>query len=208
MIQAATPYDTTITQTEAFDGEEENVVARSLDQWVERLLEKYPDQKATWSVVGPETTEDAPPAAKSEHFERMLTVLRAGMLQEIASLKAGNGHQATEPVFDASAWTCDEEGNLVTPENNGHDANGNGHTGNGNAPAVLVLEQLLQEDLTSWNNEETIEKLLRELWVKQQLAGGLPPDFIDSVYRDMNTDSLLLALESSLASGDGEPSSV
>jgi len=208
MIQAATPYDTTITQTEAFDGEEENVVARSLDQWVERLLEKYPDQKATWSVVSPETTEDAPPAAKSEHFERMLTVLRAGMLQEIASLKAGNGHQATEPVFDASAWTCDEEGNLVTPENNGHDANGNGHTGNGNAPAVLVLEQLLQEDLTSWNNEETIEKLLRELWVKQQLAGGLPPDFIDSVYRDMNTDSLLLALESSLASGDGEPSSV
>ncbi|HEY0607058.1 MAG TPA: FtsK/SpoIIIE domain-containing protein [Herpetosiphonaceae bacterium] len=201
MIQIASPYEDSASHEGSFDGEDESQVVLALDRWVARLLEKYPDQKAAWSIAKEATSaQEGSPRVKSGQLPRMAAVLRAGMLQEIARLKEGNGH-APEDILDTSSYVLDEDGNLVAVE--GDTSAGNGHPGNGNGHPALVLEQLLLEDPGSWNDEETIVKLLRELWVRQQRAAGLPAEFIDSLYRDMDTESLLHALEGAFSTDDG-----
>jgi len=98
MIQVATPYDGMgITMTSANGDEpedEEEKVAQALDIWVERIVAKYPDQKAAWSGKvagdGDGRTQPATPQ-QSEKLTRLMSLLQKGMQKELESLEAGNG---------------------------------------------------------------------------------------------------------------------
>jgi hypothetical protein len=98
MIQVATPYDgmgITITSANGDEPEDdEEKVAQALDIWVERIVAKYPDQKAAWSGQvageGDGRTQAATPQ-QSEKLTRMMTLLRKGMQKELQSLEADNG---------------------------------------------------------------------------------------------------------------------
>ena len=97
MIQAATPYDgmgIKITSTNGGEPEdEEEKVAQALDMWVERILAKYPDQKAAWAsaIDGDGRTKPATTPQQSEKLTRLMSLLQKGMQKELERLEAGNG---------------------------------------------------------------------------------------------------------------------
>jgi len=204
MIQIATPYELAGAE-DIDDDEEERGNAQALDRWIEQLAAKYPEQRAQWTAVDELPTSDKPAAARSEQYDRMLALLRKGMLHELSYLKAGgvqangngeaaagdeNGDLPEGGVEDAQAYVVDEDGNLVEVEaDSGHV---NGH-------ASLVLEQLLQLELDDWNDEETIKNLLGELWKNQQRASGVPNEVVGTLYGTMDLDSILLSLEGEYA---------
>lgn len=72
------------------------------------------------------------------------------------------------------------------------------HLKQGNGQETLITEQVVQGGPDSWQNEETVVKLLGELWVKQQVEMGLPKEVVEMMLTSMDHDSLLFALEDSL----------
>ncbi|MCB0198032.1 MAG: hypothetical protein KDJ65_39180, partial [Anaerolineae bacterium] len=111
MIQVASPYEGMgIDMTGDFDEQAEKV-AQALDKWVARLVEKYPDQRASWS----EATLAVVPtngstAQQSEKAQRMMALLKRGMLKEIEHLKEnganGSGDLVTAKLIqlDTNQW--------------------------------------------------------------------------------------------------------
>ncbi|MBA3470713.1 MAG: NACHT domain-containing protein, partial [Herpetosiphonaceae bacterium] len=76
----------------------------------------------------------------------------------------------------------------------------NGHgTEDGAGAATLITEQLIGIDMVGWSNEDLLGKLLKELWLKEQLASGLPKEVIDALAGVLDGDSLLLELDSLLS---------
>ena len=46
--------------------------------------------------------------------------------------------------------------------------------------------------------------LLKEMWKKGKRASGLPDDMVDMLFGDMDDESILLDIEASLPSAEGE----
>ena len=68
----------------------------------------------------------------------------------------------------------------------------------GNGSGDLVTVKLVQLDVTSWNNEEKLMALLKELWVSQKRASGLTDDMIEMTLNVMDDESILLDVEAAL----------
>ncbi len=62
----------------------------------------------------------------------------------------------------------------------------------------LVAAKLVQLDMASWNNEEKLMALLREMWVNQKRASGLPEDMIKLTLDVMDDESILLDVAAAL----------
>ncbi len=69
------------------------------------------------------------------------------------------------------------------------------HLKQGNGQDLLITERLVQAGPDSWQSEESVVKLLGELWVKQQVEMGLPKEVVEMMLSSMDRDSLLFALE-------------
>jgi hypothetical protein len=93
MIQVASPYEGLgLTATAGNLEDDEGKVAAALDLWVEQILAKYPDQRATWSdqTTAEVRTQTIAPQ-QSKKLMRMLSLLQQGMRKEMERLKEGNG---------------------------------------------------------------------------------------------------------------------
>jgi len=73
----------------------------------------------------------------------------------------------------------------------------------GNGAGKAVVAKFLQLGPGSWNNEQTLMDLLKEVWVKEKKASGLPEEVIQVTFSVMDDESILLDLEASLPT-DGE----
>ncbi|MBV9789710.1 MAG: hypothetical protein JOZ51_16095, partial [Chloroflexi bacterium] len=74
---------------------------------------------------------------------------------------------------------------------------GNGH---------LLTDQLMQMDISSWNDEQVVLKLLRELWLTEHVNSGMPQPDAEMMLSILDEESVLLGLEDSLAGADAQSS--
>ncbi|RME69678.1 MAG: hypothetical protein D6784_18010 [Chloroflexi bacterium] len=74
----------------------------------------------------------------------------------------------------------------------------------GNGAADLVTARLLALDVASWTNEETLMELLREMWIREKQASGLPDEVIQATLSVMDDESILMDIEASLPEGKEE----
>jgi DNA segregation ATPase FtsK/SpoIIIE-like protein len=92
LLQVASPYEgmgIDFTPGESDDLEEKN--AQAIDRWVERIINKYPNQQAAWtdgSAVGETATLTPQNSAK---MTRMMTLLQLGLKKELEDFKENNG---------------------------------------------------------------------------------------------------------------------
>ena len=77
----------------------------------------------------------------------------------------------------------------------------------GQANGDLLTDQLLHLDIASWNNEGVVLRLLKELWLKEQVASGMARDAAETMLTILDEESMLLGLESALADGDAAAAS-
>ena len=73
----------------------------------------------------------------------------------------------------------------------------------GNGAGKAMVAKFLQLGPGSWNNEQTLMDLLKEVWVKEKKASGLPEEVIQVTFSVMDDELILLDLEASLPT-DGE----
>ncbi len=62
----------------------------------------------------------------------------------------------------------------------------------------LVLEQLLDLDMNQWYDEDHLAQLLRQLYISQQRAMGLPDDVIQTMADAFGPDDLIMNLDATL----------
>ncbi len=72
------------------------------------------------------------------------------------------------------------------------------HLREGNGAGELVTAKLVQLDPASWGNEDKLMTLLKELWVSQKRASGLPDEMIQLTLDVMDDESILLDVEAAL----------
>jgi hypothetical protein len=94
MIQVATPYlgkGIPVSTETSEDGEEP--IAQALDWWVEKIVAKYPEQRAAWSapVDGATSAQATASPQQNEKLLRLTSLLQKGLRTELAHLKEGNG---------------------------------------------------------------------------------------------------------------------
>jgi hypothetical protein len=77
------------------------------------------------------------------------------------------------------------------------------HLKEGNGSSELVTAKLIQLGGAGWNNEQKLMELLKEVWVNEKRASGLPEEIIQATFSVMDDESILLDIESSLPV-DGE----
>ncbi|MCL4297868.1 MAG: hypothetical protein KJ077_19150 [Anaerolineae bacterium] len=77
------------------------------------------------------------------------------------------------------------------------------HLKEGNGANELVTAKLIQLGGAGWNNEQKLMELLKEVWVNEKRASGLPEEIIQATFSVMDDESILLDIESSLPV-DGE----
>jgi hypothetical protein len=77
------------------------------------------------------------------------------------------------------------------------------HLKEGNGAGELVTAKLIQLGGAGWNNEQKLMDLLKEVWVNEKRASGLPEEIIQATFSVMDDESILLDIESSLPA-DGE----
>jgi S-DNA-T family DNA segregation ATPase FtsK/SpoIIIE len=93
LLQVAAPHHGLgIGVSEGQPEDEEERLDRALDDWVERIRAKYPDQHATWSS----NRKEAPPVSsdvspQNRRFLRWISILERYALAEIQRLKAADG---------------------------------------------------------------------------------------------------------------------
>jgi DNA segregation ATPase FtsK/SpoIIIE-like protein len=74
------------------------------------------------------------------------------------------------------------------------------HLGEGNGSAAeLITAKLVQMDMGHWNNADTLLQLLKEVWVKEKRASGLPDELIQTLVSVLDEESLLLEIEAAVA---------
>jgi CTP-dependent riboflavin kinase len=76
----------------------------------------------------------------------------------------------------------------------------------GEGNGSLVTDQLMQMDISRWNDEQVVLKLLRELWLKEQVISGMGQPEAEMMLSILDDESVLLGLEGSLAGADDESS--
>ena len=117
MIQIAAPYDSLgSATTNGTSGDDEDRLMQALDRWIADILERNKKhnegQVASWASGQPKQTGLQPGATpQSEKLVNMLTLLQAGMQQEIAHLKENNGSDnlVTETFIQQNTGTLTEE---------------------------------------------------------------------------------------------------
>jgi len=90
LIQIASPYDGMRYEVGMELEDEEVRMAAALDKWVGRIVEKYPQIKASWSILEVVEGEEGPVGPASEINEKileMIDLLQRGLRAEIHRMK-------------------------------------------------------------------------------------------------------------------------
>ncbi len=99
LLQVATPLPEAAPAT---DGDETERLTQALEQWVQQICARYPDQQARWSV--PVAQAASPPVPAAPPPDPTLEILRERVQQiarlELEALKAGNGNGAHQFLFE------------------------------------------------------------------------------------------------------------
>jgi hypothetical protein len=95
MAQMASPYTLNGRILVSEDEVDEEKNAQALDNWVQKICARYPQQKAAWlQPTGDATTPAASaPAAASDNALEMLNLLKQAMQQELNTLKPAQGKE-------------------------------------------------------------------------------------------------------------------
>jgi len=65
----------------------------------------------------------------------------------------------------------------------------------GNGSDDLITAKLIQMEMNSWYDENTLMELLKEVWFKEKTASGMPEDVVQSLASVLDEESLLLEVE-------------
>jgi hypothetical protein len=68
----------------------------------------------------------------------------------------------------------------------------------GAGAANLVTAKLVELDMAGWSNEEKLMPLLKELWINQKRASGLPEEMIQMTLGIMDDESIVFDVEAAL----------
>lgn len=81
------------------------------------------------------------------------------------------------------------------------------HLYDDNGGGELIAAKLLQMDIERWHDEALLAELLKELWIKEQVASGTPVELVKTLVDAMGSEDILLQLEGELQNGRTSTSS-
>jgi S-DNA-T family DNA segregation ATPase FtsK/SpoIIIE len=82
------------------------------------------------------------------------------------------------------------------------------HLDENNGSEELVTAKLLQMEMGHWNNADKLMDLLKEMWIKEKRASGLPEEMIQTLFSIMDEESILLEIEAAVTPEESEPEEV
>jgi len=113
LIQIASPYPA-MDADELDDVIDENR-CESLDEWVEKICNQYPNQRSAWSTTGDGQTTDSTPTELSPQHARMLGLVNRIMQAELQQLANGDSKQRliTSQILSNGIGNIPDEDTLV-----------------------------------------------------------------------------------------------